>query len=334
MPTAIVNCDWGTSRLRLRIVRLDSWQVTAEFRSYDGVASLAKLHGSDERSPAYRALLAEGIRPLIADQPELLAGAPILVSGMATSSIGWQELPYARLPIPVDGSGLTSSDAEPLESKVGSHRVVLISGVRSDEDVMRGEETELIGLFTLPGAKHLAEAARVIKPGTHSKHMLVEHGQLVSFQTFMTGELFDVLTTHSILQHSTQVDASIAEVLAEADSLRAGVRAGASLPLGAALFRVRTRQLLLGISGAKNRAFLSGVLLGAELAYLMQEASEPTPIVLCATAPLSASYRTALEELGLAKHLTLVSPEDTELLSARGQAAIWRRISGDGTLAD
>ena len=70
MPLAIVNCDWGTSRLRLRTVRLDRWQVTAEFRSLDGVASLAETHAPADRPRAYRALLLEGLRPLIADQPE------------------------------------------------------------------------------------------------------------------------------------------------------------------------------------------------------------------------------------------------------------------------
>src|SRR5690606_7599837 len=119
-------------------------------------------------------LLLEGLRPLLDDQPELLAGAPILVSGMASSSIGWQDIPYARLPLPVDGSGLTWHDLEPLESPLGLHRVVLVPGARSEVDVMRGEETELVGLFTLPQAQGLADSSLVIKPGTHSKHLLVQ----------------------------------------------------------------------------------------------------------------------------------------------------------------
>ena len=328
MPLAIVNCDWGTTRLRLRTVRLDRWQVTAEFRSLDGVASLAGTHPPADRPGVYRALLLEGLRPLIADQPELLAGAPILVSGMASSSIGWQELPYARLPLPVDGSGLTWRDLVPLESPLGLHRVVFLSGASSDVDVMRGEETELVGLFTLPQAQELADSALVIKPGTHSKHLRVRDGRLVSFQTFMTGELFDVLARHSILQHSVS-DAEPGEAVLVGDAFRHGVRAGCSLPLGAALFRVRTRQLLDHAPPGENREFLSGILLGAELGYLAQASNAEMPLVLCAATSLFAPYRAALEELGLADRLTLISPEETELLSARGQAAVWSRIAAE-----
>jgi 2-dehydro-3-deoxygalactonokinase len=325
MPLAIVNCDWGTSRLRLRTVRLDRWQVTAEFRSLDGVASLAESYAPADRPRAYRSLLLEGLRPLITDQPELLAAAPILISGMASSSIGWHELPYAGVPLPVDGSGLTWHDLEPLESTLGLHRVVLVSGACSDVDVMRGEETELVGLFTLPQAQGLADSTLVIKPGTHSKHLLVRDGRLVSFQTFMTGELFDVLARHSILQHSvSKPDAEHA--VADDAALRAGVRATSALPLGAALFRVRTRQLLDHALPGENREFLSGVLLGAELGYLTAS-HDQTPLVLCASMPLFVPYRAALEELGLAGRLTLISPEETELLSARGQAAVWSRIA-------
>ncbi|MEX0677861.1 MAG: 2-dehydro-3-deoxygalactonokinase [Pirellulales bacterium] len=141
---------------------------------------------------------------------------------------------------------------------------------------------------------------------------------------FMTGELFDVLGQHSILKHSL-VDPAAANAAAE---LRAGVRHGRSIPLAAALFRVRTRQLLDKAPGASNRAFLSGVLLGSELAYLSGARSAGLPLVLCATAPLEAPYRAALDELGLTERLTLVPPADVELLSARGQAVLWRNVAG------
>ena len=326
MPAAIVNCDWGTSRLRVRTFRLDRSQVTAEFRSLEGVATLAESYPAAQRPEVYQNLLLEGLRPLVDDQPELLTGAPILVSGMASSSIGWHELPYARLPLPVDGSGLTWRDVDPLESKVGTHRVVLVSGARSDVDVMRGEETELVGLFTLPQAEKLTDNALVIKPGTHSKHLRVQGGRLTEFQTFMTGELFDVLCRHSILQHSTRVADGTADSPPDLESLREGVRAGAAMPLGAALFRVRTRQLLSELPAAANRAFLSGLLIGSELAYLTSRSDGQLPLVLCATTPLFAAYRAALDELGLVARTTMLLPEETELLSARGQAAIWRQI--------
>jgi 2-dehydro-3-deoxygalactonokinase len=218
-------------------------------------------------------------------------------------------------------------ELEPLQSALGTHRVVLISGAASDTDVMRAEETELVGLFTLEQAKPLSAAALVIKPGTHSKHLRVEGGRLVGLETFMTGELFDVLAKASILQHSVEAQAQ-KHGEDTSDDFRAGVRHARGLPLSAALFRVRTRQLLDGLSGARNRAFLSGVLIGSELAYLTQPRWDELPLVLCASGPLATPYRDAIDELRLAARLVVIPPEDLELLSARGQAVVWRNLGG------
>ncbi len=202
MPASFVNCDWGTTRLRMRSVDLASLEVGGEFRSLDGVASVAQSHGPQTRSQGYRSLVADGLTDLAARETGLLADVPVLISGMASSSLGWQELPYARLPFPLDGRGLVWRELESVFTAEGEHRVFLLSGVRSETDVLRGEETELIGVFTLPAAERHSTSALVIKPGTHSKHLRVENGLLVDFRTFMTGELYDVLSQHSILQHS------------------------------------------------------------------------------------------------------------------------------------
>jgi 2-keto-3-deoxy-galactonokinase len=106
------------------------------------------------------------------------------------------------------------------------------------------------------------------------------------------------------------------------------VRHARSTPLPAALFRVRTRQLLDRLPGASNGAFLSGLLLGSELAYLSEARSGGFPLVLCATASLAAQYREALQELSLAARLTVVEPLEVELLSARGQVVLWRKLGG------
>jgi 2-dehydro-3-deoxygalactonokinase len=335
MPAAIVNCDWGTSRLRLRTVRTEPWQVTTEYRSLDGVAAIAEMHPAVDRPAGYRSLLFDALQPLISEQPELLAGAPILISGMASSSIGWYELPYAKLPLPLDGSGLSWQELPPLESRLGLHRVYLISGVCSETDVMRGEETELVGLFSTPAGVRLAENGLVIKPGTHSKHLRIVDGQLTSFQTFMSGELFDVLSKHSILQYSVSTERESQQEtqhgLEAADDLAAflaGVRQALAMPMSSALFQVRTRQLLAGNSGESNRSFLSGVLLGAELGYLKDAAHADVNLALCATEPLAPHYINALAEVGVRDRLLVIPPAETEMLSARGQTVIWRQIAG------
>jgi 2-dehydro-3-deoxygalactonokinase len=331
MPGLIVNCDWGTTRFRLRAVKLDHFTVAAEFHSADGVASLARHDSGDDRPNRFRSVLSAGLRRLTARLGKQLEDAPVMISGMASSSIGWQEVAYARLPISLDGSQLPWLELKPIESDLGSHRVVLISGACSKSDVMRGEETELIGLFTLPVAAALAAESLVIKPGTHSKHVRVEDQKIVGLQTFMTGELFGVLGQHSILRHSLENSAAGGLHWKEAEAeLRAGVRHVRSIPLSSALFRVRSRQLLDNLPGARNRAFFSGVLLGNELAYLTDGPLDDLSLVLCATEPSDAHYRAALDELGLTGRLTAIPSNEVELLSARGQALLWWKLSRSG----
>lgn len=326
MTSLFVNCDWGTTRLRVRAVSRDPWQLLSEFQSQDGTASIASHYHGTERPHAFSTILTEGLVPLTAQHGPLLADAPILISGMASSSIGWQELPYASLPIPLDGSQLVWRELPPVASAVGEHRVVLISGVRSHADIMRGEETELVGLFSLPGVSRLADRAVVIKPGTHSKHLRIRKGELVDFQTHMTGELFAVLRDHSVLKHSVE---QREDTLTAGEDFLAGVEHVRSRPLGSALFRVRTRDVLDGLPGDRNREFLSGVLVGAELAGLRDD-SEQTPLVLAATEPLATSYLAALQYLGLESRLTIVPPHDVEQLSARGQSQILAQVLSTG----
>jgi 2-dehydro-3-deoxygalactonokinase len=279
-----------------------------------------------ERAERFRAALTAGLNALSSQPVGDLRGAPVVVSGMAGSTIGWHELAYARLPLSLDGSGLAWHELEAIESNLGRHRVMLVSGAASDSDVMRGEETELVGLFTLPLPEGLASRAVVMKPGTHSKHLRVTDGRLVGLQTFMTGELYDLLRRHSVLQHSLADDAAEPAWGPQAsENLRAGVRHARALPLSAALFRVRTRQVLDRRDGADNRAFLVGVLLANELAYLASGGGEE-PLVLCATGRHEAPYRLAIDELRLADRLLVIPAADVELLSARGQAALGRTL--------
>jgi len=305
----------------MRAISVSPWQLLSEYRSGDGTASIAAHYQGAERPHAFATILAEGLVPLTTQQGEQLVGAPIVISGMASSSIGWRELPYASLPISLDGSGLVWQELPPVASAVGEHRVLLISGVRSQTDIMRGEESELIGLFALPDIEVITAGAVVIKPGTHSKHLRICDGVLVDFQTYMTGELFAILCGHSLLKHSVGEDSSETHVQLVSDAFLAGVEQAMCRPISSAIFQVRTRDVLDNLPAAGNRDFLSGVLVGAELVGLTSEDSR-TPIVLAATEPLATHYRGALAQLGLQNRLILVPPEDVELLSARGQARL------------
>jgi 2-dehydro-3-deoxygalactonokinase len=291
-----VSCDWGTSNFRLRLVEQG---VAGEVRTDEGTAKLAAQGG--DRAAAFRATLARGLERLKA--PE---SCPVVVSGMASSSIGWKELPYATLPFSLDGRSA-------VWEQIGD-RVYLISGLRSATDVLRGEETETLGLVATLGREMPFEAV-IVLPGTHSKHLDVNPGGIATFRTFLTGELFDVLARQSVLRHSTEPEAPF-----DRAAFLEGVEESQRRPLTSALFRVRTRQVLDRKSAPSNTSFLSGLLIGAELLSLRGTA---VPVIVAAGERLRASYAAAGEALGFGESLRCV---DSELLSVKGQEILLQKI--------
>jgi len=291
-----VSCDWGTSNFRLRLV---DGGVTGEVRTDEGVAKLAALPG--DRADAFRSTLARGLEQLKAPP-----SCPVVISGMASSSIGWKELPYATLPFSLDGR-------DAVWEKVDD-RVHLISGLRSETDVLRGEETEALGLVAQLGREMPFEAVFLL-PGTHSKHLDVNPGGIAVFRTYMTGELFDVLARQSVLRHSTDPAAPF-----DRAAFVEGVEESQRRPLPSALFRVRTRQVLQKKDVPSNTSFLSGLLIGAELAALR---ASDVPVVVAAGERLRVSYAAAGEALGFGARLRTV---DSELLPVLGQQIVLERI--------
>jgi 2-dehydro-3-deoxygalactonokinase len=297
-----LSCDWGTSNFRLRLVENETG-AGREVRSDEGASKLAE--GGGDRAERFRTTLARALKELQAP-----AHLPILISGMASSSIGWKELPYARLPFALDGRHAVWERLD--------DRVYLFSGLRSDTEMLRGEETQALGLVTALGAD-LPDRAAFILPGTHSKHLQVEGGQITSVRTFMTGELFDLLARRSVLRHSTDPEAPF-----ERAAFLKGVTEARRQPLTSALFRVRTRQVLDRCGAASNTAFLSGLLIGAELAALAGAGEPNVPLVVAAQEPLLQAYAAAAEAMGLGSGLRTFASEP---LSALGHGVLLRRIS-------
>jgi 2-dehydro-3-deoxygalactonokinase len=218
---------------------------------------------------------------------------PVVISGMAGSSIGWCELPYAGLPFRLDGSDAVLKEIE--------EGIWVVSGVCGETEIMRGKETELLGLDA--GAGDLL----VVLPGTHSKHCLLRNGCLAHFRTFMTGELRQVIRSQTILARS------ISEGW-EADAFCDGVQAGATSSLLENLFQVRTRELLAGCSWESNGSYLDGLLIGAELSQLPAE----LPILLAAGPAQHSAYSKALVALGFDVRSTILTPAETSLLAVIG----------------
>ncbi len=318
-----VSGDWGSSHLRLRVVEAETLRVLARVKTEEGAARVGvSISGAADRAAAFAAVLARHLADLDVEVPAV-QGAPVILSGMVGSSIGWREVPYATVPFALDGS---TASLVPVGSS-GGHPVWLVGGVRSATEVMRGEECELLGLLADPAYAGCGQAGWVVLPGTHAKHAELRGGRLVGFRTFMTGELFGLLADHGLLARS--VDRLGLETGVRDDpDFAAGIALAVREPLSSALFRVRTRGLLDGATAAANARFLSGLLIGAELQALRAVAG-CEPVLLAAGPALRESYTTAAAQLGWdATGLSLASPEAMELAVPRGQRGLLRRISG------
>lgn len=237
-----IGIDWGTSRLRA--ARMSGGQAGEMRQSDAGMGSL--------RADRFEAALLDLVEDwLIADK-----ATPILACGMVGARQGWQEAPYRAVPCPPLGDApVAVPNTDPRLA------VSIVPGLRQDAphpDVMRGEETQIAGILA-----HTDDFDGCIcLPGTHTKWVHVSAGEVVSFQTTLSGELFSLLTTQSVLRHSLDGDGW------DAAAFDAGLDETLSRPerLSARLFQLRAADLLNGQSARSGRARLSGLLLGAELA--------------------------------------------------------------------
>jgi 2-dehydro-3-deoxygalactonokinase len=271
----LIALDWGSTRLRAFLLG-DGGEVLATRQSNDGAAT---LHGAD----AYAAALAALVGDWRADHP----GIPLLACGMVGSQYGWREAPYVRCPADATalaGQQLTLDD-----------RLSIIPGLVDDAaqpDVMRGEETQIVGALALH--PELAEEACLVLPGTHSKWARVKSGRVTGFATHMTGELFALLRQHSVLNRLMPADGSSP---ASPEAFLKGVDAAqARGGLGHQLFAVRTLGLFKQLAAEQLPDYLSGLLIGHELASELQGAQ--TRVALIGDPALCARYAQALQHLG------------------------------------
>lgn len=286
IPTSFISCDWGTSNFRLSHVRTESLEILEERCTSKGIGKLYHRYTRDrnvgEQYEFFSAYLLRQLHKL----RTFSSGkqVPVIISGMASSNIGLMELKYAKMPIDAGGTKLFSHSFD-LDDSVS---VVLISGARTDTDIMRGEETQAVGLSNFID---MNRAGTLILPGTHSKHISFQDGMYTDFKTFLSGELFQMLSSRSILRKSVKEvswNESFREVF-----LR-GARQAKKAQLPEVLFSIRAEHVL----GKQNREQgfyrLCGLVLGSELAYLGEL---DTPIYVAASEGLDILYKTALEEL-------------------------------------
>lgn len=272
-PPRWIAADWGTSNLRVRAVG-PGGQVLAEADSDQGMGSLTP----DAFEPALLRLIGPWLGPGV---------TPVLAAGMVGARQGWVEAPYRATPCaPLAAGGLVQAPAR--DPRIA---VFIAPGLSQAKpaDVMRGEEVQIAGALAL----HPDFDGVFCLPGTHSKWARVSAGEVVGFQTHMTGELFALLSRQSVLRHSLggeeTDDAAFDEALSDALSRPERV--------GAKLFSIRAESLLSGLTPAATRGRLSGLLIGLELAgtrpwWLGQR------VMLIGSPGLCAAYARALAAQG------------------------------------
>lgn len=313
-PT-LVALDWGTSSLRAYLIAADG--VLLDHRaSPHGIQNLP-----EPGTAGFERAFAGVAGAWLAADPTL----PVVAGGMVGSAQGWREAPYVRCPA---GPADLAAAAAAVETADG-HRILIAPGMLCDEagaapDVMRGEEIQIAG--ALAADPSWAAAARIVLPGTHSKWVEVEDGRITRFATYMTGELFAVLKQHSILGRLMPADAAPtteARAAAFVDGVAAG-RGGAAL--AHALFAVRTLGLTKRMDHAVLADYLSGLLIGHELAGALAAAPADTrPLVLIGDEKLCRRYAEALALAGVAV---------AALLDNTAPAGLYRFARAGGLIRD
>jgi 2-dehydro-3-deoxygalactonokinase len=291
-----ISCDWGTSAFRLRIIDEGTKQVLAETISAQGISAtyaLWKEQISADRISFYSNIILQQIKIVEKQIGYTTAGLTIVISGMASSTAGMLELPYKAIPFHINKAELESHFIPATD--MFPHKIILISGVRSANDVMRGEETILCGC----GIKDLEEEQIFIFPGTHSKHLTVKNGMLKDIKTYMTGEVFNLLNSKSILAASVEPGETAANNI---DSFIKGVQEAVGNNLLNSIFHVRTSQLFDILNKQQNYHYLSGLLIGGELKDLQQKNNISISVV--SSGVLSNLYLEALTALDLKKRCT------------------------------
>ena len=260
--------DWGTSNFRLWLLD-DNGGVIDETSSADGIMQC----GIDGFERVTESHLAKVSAP---------ADLPVIISGMAGSRQGWAEARYLDTPAALDDIVRL---AVPVPNALRT--ILILPGIAQRDverpDVMRGEETQLIGVA------NTGDMLACI-PGTHSKWVRVNAGRVTEFSTFLTGEFYSVISRNTILRHAVDAERFDDDVFEAAviEALRNSSR------LTALLFSIRAGQLLGFTEPGTGAARLSGLLIGTEIAAAIKHYGSKSTISLVASGKLASLYKKAL----------------------------------------
>lgn len=303
---ALLACDWGTTNLRALL--LDAKGGLLEGREFPGLGAASLSDGEARRR------FADLVRPALGAE-----SLPAMLCGMAGSDLGWAAAPYVDCPADLEA---LAGHVMRVEGEPGP--VLIAPGVRwtgfnGRGDVMRGEETQVMGWLGADPSR--AAGSRLIcHPGTHAKWIKVEDGRIAAFVTSMTGELFAVLRRYSVLKTAGETETDV-DLMAFDEGVDA---AGDGSALAARLFTARARIVGFGAPTTSAGSYLSGLLIGAEAASAprLLGVSDRRPVDLIGEPTLCRLYGRALAANGVA-HLV----HDAQDAAVAGLFALWTCVA-------
>jgi 2-dehydro-3-deoxygalactonokinase len=278
-----VGVDWGTTHRR-------GYALAANGRC---LAEHADADGMLAARGRFEASLDTLLQALNATGPQVR----VLMSGMVGSAHGWVQAPYLNPEVPLRDLG-----QHLLRVPGTARRVEIVPGIALKTagavDVMRGEETQLLGAALLGH-----DDGWFLLPGTHSKWVRMAQGRVADFATFMTGELFDLLGRHGTLAAAAGADPTTAEMHHPAAFVQ-GLNNGSDVALSHALFGCRARVVTGELPPEQARAYLSGLLIGAEWHELRRRGAGqlPASVTVIGAPHLAARHAEAAYAFGVTLH--------------------------------
>lgn len=274
MSDSFIAIDWGSTNLR-------AWRYERGV-CVDSVQSEAGVTRLGERLPqqVFGELMARWAEPL-----------PVVMAGMIGSNAGWIQAPYLSCPTRLTG---IAAQLTTIEQAAPYHAWIIPGICVANEDncnVMRGEETQLVGAYAA------RPSPLYVMPGTHSKWVRMDGDALVDFRTVMTGELHHLLLVHSL------VGAGLGEQLSDERAFERGLAIGLSeRHIVRRLFETRAAHLLGKLEKSAVSDWLSGLLIGNEVAQMQQEFALPAQdaLTVIGNPKLTARYARALSMAGMA----------------------------------
>jgi 2-dehydro-3-deoxygalactonokinase len=332
----LVGLDWGTSTLRAYLFG-EAGEILAEHSAPSGVMHLERFLPAGASHAPREALFEAALDDVCREWPAaIIAKLPVLACGMVGSTVGWKEAAYLKTPA---GTGELAKALTSVKRANGS-TVQIVPGVcsvgvagASLPEIMRGEETQIAGILSTEARNAEASHELLIgMPGTHSKWVHVRGGKIVSFTTFVTGELYGLLTRHSVIAKTNKKSPHLEE--AEFQSglrLGQGNREEAAGGLLSTIFSTRSRKILGELKEEEQADYLSGLLIGAELAgverVLAREGrklQDFAAILLAGEHSLCIRYEAACRALSWPKAVTVENATAQGLWSVARQAGLVR----------